>query len=90
MVDAVITNQAVHELRHKCHAPQLHQRVSDLLGPNGIYLVADHYSGTGGLQNPQLFMSVDEQRQALEQSGVNVTLLGTLGTLALYRAEKVR
>ncbi len=35
--DAVITNQAVHELRHKRYAEQLHRQVRTLVKENGIY-----------------------------------------------------
>ena len=58
--DAVITNQAVHELRHKRYATTLHKQVRPLLKELGIYLVCDHYFGEGGMQNDQLYMSLDE------------------------------
>ena len=38
--DAVITNQAVHELRHKRHVLKLHQTVRSLLKAHGCYLAA--------------------------------------------------
>ncbi|HEX5056978.1 MAG TPA: class I SAM-dependent methyltransferase [Gammaproteobacteria bacterium] len=65
----VVTLQAVHELRHKRHAPALHAQVRELLAPEGFYLVCDHYCGPGGMQNDRLYMSVDEQRQALSTAG---------------------
>jgi len=40
--DAVVTMQAVHELRHKCRAEALHRQVRGLLAPGGAYLVCDH------------------------------------------------
>lgn len=45
---AVMTNQAVHELRHKRHARELHRQVARLLTPGGSYLVCDHFCGPGG------------------------------------------
>ncbi len=55
--DAVVTNQAVHELRHKDHAAALHAQVRPLLAPGGAYLVCDHFFGAGGLSNDQLYMT---------------------------------
>lgn len=45
--DAVITNQAVHELRHKAYAMDLHKAVKRIVKPDGIYLICDHYYGEG-------------------------------------------
>lgn len=67
--DAVVTQQAVHETRHKRHAAILHAQVRSVLRPGGIYLVCDHFAGSGGAGNRQLFMSVEEHRQALESAG---------------------
>ena len=68
-VDAVLTHQAVHELRHKRHALGLHQRVRALLSGQGVYVVCDHFCGPGGQPNDQLYMTVDEQAQALRDAG---------------------
>lgn len=65
----VVTHQAVHELRHKRHAPVLHAQVKQVLLPGGTYLVCDHFFGEGGMSNDQLYMSVAEQRQALLAAG---------------------
>lgn len=85
--DYVVTVQAVHELRHKCHAPALHAAVRTLLAPAGRYLVCDHYCGTDGMRNDQLYMTVDEQRTALAGAGFASTeeLLRT-GGMVLHRA----
>lgn len=69
LFDHVITNQAVHELRHKRHASTLHEQVRGLLTPAGRYLVCDHFAGDGGMKDDQLYMSIDEQRAALEEAG---------------------
>ena len=65
----VVTQQAVHELRHKRHAVALHAQVKQLLLPGGAYLVCDHFFGEDGMSNDQLYMSMSEQRQALLSSG---------------------
>ena len=67
--DAVVTMQAVHELRHKKHAAGLHASVRSLLNPNGRYLVCDHYVGLDRMRNDALFMSVAEQHHALQSAG---------------------
>jgi predicted methyltransferase len=43
----VVTNQAIHELRHKHYASRLHTQVRSLLAPGGLYLVCDHFAGEG-------------------------------------------
>ena len=63
--DVIVTNQAVHELRHKDYAATLHAQARTLLAPGGRYLVCDHFLGEGGLSNDQLYMTVDEQIDAL-------------------------
>src|SRR2546425_986969 len=63
--ECVVTNQAVHELRHKRYAATLHAQVRGLLASGGLYLVCDHFFGEGGMKNDQLYMSVAEQRDAL-------------------------
>lgn len=67
--DAVVTHQAVHELRHKRYAPALHARVRALLKPGGSYLVCDHFHGEDGMANEQLYMTVAEQAGALRDAG---------------------
>lgn len=86
-IDVVITNQAVHELRHKRYAPELFVQVHRLLKPDGMLLFCDHYFGEDGLRNDQLYMSRSEQRQALEFAGFDVTELLVKGGRALYRAQ---
>jgi hypothetical protein len=68
--DCIATNQTVHELRHKRHARQLHSQVRGTLNSKGLYLVCDHFVGDGGMQNTELFMSVEEQQQALLAAGL--------------------
>jgi SAM-dependent methyltransferase len=67
--DAVITMQAVHELRHKKHAAGLHASVRSLLAADGRYLMCDHYVGPDGMRDAALYMTVPEQRDALQSAG---------------------
>lgn len=86
--DVVVTHQAVHELRHKDRAATLHAQVRPLLAPGGRYLVCDHFLGEGGLSNDQLYMTVDEQRDALRRAGfADVETVLVKGGLALHQAE---
>lgn len=41
-VDAVVTMQAIHELRHRRRIPALYRQVCELLRPGGIFLLCDH------------------------------------------------
>lgn len=86
--DCVVTNQAIHELRHKSYASQLHQQVRAVLKPGGLYLICDHFCGEGGMKNDQLYMSVEEQKEALISAGfLSVEQVMLKGGLVLYRAE---
>lgn len=88
--DCVVTMQAVHELRHKQYASKLHCQVRQILRPCGFYLVCDHYYGSGGMQNDQLYMSISEQRDALHKSGFNhVVQLMKKESLVLHYAAVV-
>jgi SAM-dependent methyltransferase len=86
--DAVITNQAVHELRHKRHAVTLHRQVLSVLAPDGVYLVADHYCAADAMQNDQLYMTLEEQGQALRAAGFQAEQVLVLGGRALWRATQ--
>lgn len=86
--DAIVTHQAVHEVRHKDHVPALHAQARTLLAPGGCYLVCDHYLGGDGLSNDQLYMTVAQQRQALLDAGFGrVEAVLVKGGLVLHRAE---
>ncbi len=86
--DHVVTHQAVHELRHKRHALALHRQVRSVMAPGGRYLVCDHFAGDGGMQNDQLYMTVEEQRLALREAGfARVAPVLLKGGLILYAAR---
>ena len=67
--DWVVTNQAVHELRHKGRAASLHAQVRALLLPGGGYLVCDHFVGPDGMDDDRLYMTVEEQVACLGSAG---------------------
>lgn len=86
--DTVITLQAVHELRHKRRAPALYDAVRKVLLDNGVFLVCDHFAGSGGMNNTALFMNTQEHEDALRASGFgSVTCLLNKGGMVLYRAK---
>jgi SAM-dependent methyltransferase len=83
--DAVITMQAVHEVRHKKHVAGLHRAVRSLLKVNGRYFICDHYIGQDGMANEALHMTVEEQRNALQFAGFNtIKCLLRKGGLVLH------
>ena len=83
----VVTNQAVHELRHKRHAPTLHSQVQSILQSGGSYFVCDHFCGDGGMSNGELYMTVEEQKEALLIAGFkSVREVALTGSLVLHHA----
>jgi SAM-dependent methyltransferase len=87
--DAVVTVQAVHELRHKRHAVGLHQAVRGVLRPTGLYLVCDHVAGSTGMTDTELYMTVAEQGGALRAAGFSeVTVVLEKAGLVLHRGHK--
>ncbi len=86
--DLVVTNQAVHELRHKRYAKALHRQVRSLLKDGGCYLVSDHVFGEARALSNALFMTRDEQQAALKAAGfTHVERLLSSGTLVLHSAQ---
>ncbi len=87
--DAVVTMQAVHELRHKRRASRLHASLRRLLRAGGLYLVCDHVAGPGGMQDTELYATIDEQALALSAAEFErVRLLDRVGSLALHLAVR--
>lgn len=87
MFHYVVTNQAVHELRHKRYAAELHAQVRNVLLPGGAYLVSDHYVGEDGMKDNELYMTTEEHRASLLSAGfVSAEQLLHLNGMVLYRA----
>jgi len=47
-VDALLTMQAAHEVRHRSQLPLLFAGVRDAIRPGGLFLYSDHYFEVGG------------------------------------------
>ena len=85
---AVVTLQAVHELRHKRHAGGLYRVVRRLLLPGGVFLVCDHVCGEGGMTDASLYMSTHEHQEALRDAEfASVHEVHREGSLVMYRAQ---
>jgi SAM-dependent methyltransferase len=80
--DAVVSMQAVHEVRHKRHVPALHRRARSLLRPGGLCVVCDHVPSVDDPRSVALMSSEAEQRRSLELAGlVHITTHHMLGGL---------
>jgi cyclopropane fatty-acyl-phospholipid synthase-like methyltransferase len=87
--DAIVTLQAVHELRHKRHAIGLYRRVRELLTRDGVFLIADHVRGEQAMVNAALYMSLPEHEQVLRDAGFDAEEIRREQGLVLYRAHAV-
>ncbi|HEY4055501.1 MAG TPA: class I SAM-dependent methyltransferase [Kofleriaceae bacterium] len=85
--DAIVTQQAVHETRHRRHALPLFERARTLLVPGGLLLYCDSYLVDPNAALAALSLERAEQPRVLERAGfVDVRLLHDEGNMALYRA----
>ncbi len=86
--DHVVTNQAVHELRHKRYTEPLHRKVRSVLREGGTYLLSDHYFGEDGMKKEGLYLTVEEQQAALRSAGFqDVRELLRQGGMSLHSAS---
>ena len=67
--DAVVAMQAVHELRHKRHAPRLYGEVAGVLRAGGMLVVCDHEPFDDSASNRALLATASEQLAALQAAG---------------------
>jgi drug/metabolite transporter (DMT)-like permease/SAM-dependent methyltransferase len=67
--DAIVTMQAVHEVRHTRHVPRLYRQIRGLLAPGGLFLMCDRTPEDDTPRSRALFMTADEQVEALTQAG---------------------
>jgi SAM-dependent methyltransferase len=89
--DVIVTMQAVHELRHKRHVRTLYQRLSNVMAPDGHFLVCDHTTDNANDTNLDLFMTREEQQLALSGTGFDrIEPLLDCGGMTLYAARKPR
>ena len=88
-LDVVVSLQSVHELRHKARVPALFAQIFDALRPGGLFLYCDHYFAGGDAQRAALYMTPDQQVEALDCCDFDqVTLLLDAGGMALYSARR--
>jgi SAM-dependent methyltransferase len=88
-VDAVLTMQAAHELRHRDRQPKLVQQMHQILKPQGLLLFCDHYYEAGTTKDVGLYLTREEQPEMLRASGFQqVEELLDLGGMVLYRGQK--
>jgi len=81
--------QAVHELRHKRHAPPLYRQVYHVTAPLGHVLICDHLPLDDAPRSLALYMTEQEQLAALSRAGFNrVRSVLAVDTLLLYVCEK--
>jgi SAM-dependent methyltransferase len=86
--DLVCSLQAVHELRHKRHAPRLYQDIRSVVAPGGTVVICDHLPEIAVKpRHHLLYMTLDEQIQALTSAGfIDPRVLWNDHHMAMYRA----
>ena len=90
-VDALVTMQAMHEVRHKSRLPPLLKRAHETIRPNGLLLYCDHYVETGTGKNVELHVTREEQPELLAKAGFNpVSLIHEEGGIGRKRAGACR
>jgi cyclopropane fatty-acyl-phospholipid synthase-like methyltransferase len=87
--DCVVSMQAVHELRHKRHATRLYEQVYQVLAVPGLFLVCDHTPFDDSERSVALYMTEQEQQQALADAQfANVHVELAMNGLILYAGER--
>lgn len=85
--DAVVTMQAVHELRHKRRAPGLFAQARALMRPGAVLVVCDHLPKDDA-KSRALYATEAEQRAALEGAGfVEILTLASFEGLYVMSAS---
>ena len=87
--DFVISNQAIHELRHKRHAPRLYRQARALVSHGGELVVCDHLPESGPTpRHRRLYMSIEENLAALVGAGfASAQLVWSEHHMAMFRAR---
>lgn len=87
--DFVFSLQAIHELRHKRHAPRLYAQLRALLGADVGIVLCDHLPESGPTErHAVLYMSIPENLAALAAAGfVDPKLVWSDHAMAMYEAH---
>lgn len=89
--DAVVSMQAVHEVRHKRRVPRLYGQVHGLLAADGAFLMADRVPEDDSPPSTALFMTEQEQTRVLTDAGFdNICVVMSGDALALCQCTKKR
>jgi SAM-dependent methyltransferase len=87
--DAIVTQQAAHETRHKKYLVRFLFRAAAKLKPDGLLLYCDHYAEPVPEKHPDLYVAREAQPVALLNAGLSrIALLHDEGGMALYSATK--
>jgi len=87
--DFVFSLQAVHELRHKRHAPRLYEQVRSVLSSPAEFVVCDHLpDGASTPRHRVLYMETPENLAALAIAGFrDPVVVWSEHQMAMYRAH---
>jgi SAM-dependent methyltransferase len=87
--DAVVSMQAVHEVRHKRHVPGLYRDIVNILAPAGLLIVCDLMPQDDTARSTALFMTAEEQLEAMRAAGfIDVRLVTSGDGLALCEGRR--
>ena len=87
--DCIVTIQAVHELRHKRHAPLFYKECRGLLNDGGLLLVCDRLPQDDSDRDRALFMTEEEQLTAIREAGFG-TVEVLLRTLERFACKAIK
>jgi ubiquinone/menaquinone biosynthesis C-methylase UbiE len=87
--DCVVSMQAVHELRNKRHAPHLYRQISQVTTATAQVLICDWLPFDASPRSRVLYMTEEEQHQALSDAGFRgIRTALALNGLLLYVCQK--
>ena len=85
--DAIVSLQAVHEVRESSRIPRLYGELRLLLRTGGVILIADQVNK--GDAHEEQFLTVDEHRKALTDAGFeSVRIVYEEGDLAMFAGSR--
>jgi SAM-dependent methyltransferase len=88
--DGVVSMQAIHEIRHKRHIPGLYQQIFQVTAAPGLILICDHTLLDDSRRSMSLYMTEQEQVQALSDAGfAEVRIALSIRKLVLYVGRKL-